>query len=149
MGLAAALSEVPRPIWIAAMVIGFIWYWPIGLAVLAYMLGSGRWGRHWGHRWGRWYNMPPGGNGGRNGDGPRNSGGSPWWSCGGPRRAEAPPSGNAAFDEYRAETLRRLEEEQKEFLAYLERLRRARDKAEFDQFMAERRRTYDTGSSPA
>ena len=50
-------------------------------------------------------------------------------------------SGNAAFDEYRAETLRRLEEEQKELVAYLERLRRAKDKAEFDQFMAERRST--------
>ena len=47
--------------------------------------------------------------------------------------------GNAAFDEYRRETLRRLEEEQKEFEAYLERLRAAKDKAEFDQFMAERR----------
>ena len=59
------------------------------------------------------------------------------------------PGGNAAFDDYRAETLRRLEEEQKEFVAYLERLRRARDKAEFDQFMAERRHTHDGGSAPA
>ena len=38
--------------------------------------------------------------------------------------SRAPPSGNAAFDEYRAETLRRLEEEQREFVEYLERLRR-------------------------
>ena len=50
-----------------------------------------------------------------------------------------PPSGNRAFDEYRAETLRRLEEEQREFRDFLERLRMAKDKAEFDQFMAERR----------
>jgi hypothetical protein len=48
-------------------------------------------------------------------------------------------SGNRAFDEYRAETLRRLEEEQREFRDFLERLRLAKDKAEFDQFMAERR----------
>jgi hypothetical protein len=48
-------------------------------------------------------------------------------------------SGNRAFDEYRAETLRRLEDEQKEFGAFLDRLRFAKDKAEFDQFMAERR----------
>ena len=34
-------------------------------------------------------------------------------------------SGNAAFDEYRSETLRRLEDEQKEFVDYLERLRQA------------------------
>ena len=51
----------------------------------------------------------------------------------------AAPRGNHAFDEYRAETLRRLEEEQKEFASFLERLRFAKDKAEFDQFMAERR----------
>ena len=48
-------------------------------------------------------------------------------------------SGNRAFDEYRTETLRRLEDEQREFLEFLERLRHAKDKAEFDQFMAERR----------
>jgi hypothetical protein len=48
-------------------------------------------------------------------------------------------SGNRAFDEYRVETLRRLEEEQREFRDFLERLRQAKDKAEFDQFMAERR----------
>ena len=47
--------------------------------------------------------------------------------------------GNRAFDDYRAETLRRLEEEQREFRDFLERLRAAKDKAEFDQFMAERR----------
>ena len=47
-------------------------------------------------------------------------------------------SGNRAFDEYREETLRRLEDEQREFTEFLDRLRHARDKAEFDQFMAER-----------
>jgi hypothetical protein len=62
------------------------------------------------------------------------------WGCGGGRHGRARSSGNAAFDDYRAETLRRLEEEQQEFAAYLERLRRARDKAEFDAFMADRRR---------
>lgn len=48
-------------------------------------------------------------------------------------------TGNAAFDDYRQETLRRLEEEADEFQTFLERLRKARDKAEFDQFMADRR----------
>ncbi len=48
-------------------------------------------------------------------------------------------SGNHAFDEYRSETLRRLEEEQKEFREFLDRLRFAKDKTEFDAFMAERR----------
>jgi hypothetical protein len=50
-----------------------------------------------------------------------------------------PSSGNHAFDEYRTETLRRLEEEQREFRDFLDRLRFAKDKAEFDQFMADRR----------
>ena len=47
-------------------------------------------------------------------------------------------SGNQAFDEYRAETLRRLEEEYHAFQGFLGQLRMAKDRAEFDQFMAER-----------
>ena len=39
-----------------------------------------------------------------------------------------PSSGNHAFDEYRSETLRRLEDEQREFRDFLERLRFAKDK---------------------
>ena len=55
----------------------------------------------------------------------------------------------AAFDDYRHETLNRLEEEEREFQAFLERLRRARDKSEFDAFMDERRNrtTPTTGES--
>ncbi len=48
-------------------------------------------------------------------------------------------SGNRAFDDYREETLKRLEEEQREFKDFLARLRFARDRSEFDQFMTERR----------
>ena len=48
-------------------------------------------------------------------------------------------SGNRAFDDYRAETLKRLEDEEREFKEFLERLRVAKDRAEFDHFMAERR----------
>jgi len=55
-----------------------------------------------------------------------------WWG-------QPPSSGNHAFDEYRTETLRRLEEEQREFREFLDRLRFAKDKTEFDAFMAERR----------
>ena len=50
-----------------------------------------------------------------------------------------PSSGNRAFDEYRADTLRRLEEEQVEFRNFLDRLRHAKDKEEFDAFMAQHR----------
>ncbi len=46
-------------------------------------------------------------------------------------------SGNSAFDAYRNETLKRLEDEQSAFQSFLGRLREARDQAEFDQFMDE------------
>jgi hypothetical protein len=52
---------------------------------------------------------------------------------------QPPSSGNRAFEEYRAEMLRRLEAEEREFREFLERARMAKDRAEFDQFMAERR----------
>ena len=57
-------------------------------------------------------------------------------------------SGNRAFDEYRAETLRRLEEEHHAFQEYLDRLRMAKDRAEFDQFMAERGAGPESPSKP-
>jgi hypothetical protein len=124
--IAARLDELPRPAWIALMVLGFILFWPIGLAILAYLIWSGRmscW-RHGGAR--RWDEQKD-----RMHDAARR-----WWHGG----REAPSSGNRAFDEYREETLRRLEDEQREFRDFLERLRHAKDKAEFDEFMAERRR---------
>ena len=45
------------------------------------------------------------------------------------------PSGNTAFDAYKEDTLRRLEDEQSSFEDFLQRLRDAKDKAEFDEFM--------------
>lgn len=125
MELAAKLDDWGKPAWIAATVFAFIVFWPIGLALLAYLFWSGRMGcSSMGGR-GRWH---------RNGEGNGRSG--PWF--GGRRRAAS--SGNLAFDEYREETLRRLEEEQKGFMDFLDNLRRAKDKAEFDQYMAERGR---------
>jgi hypothetical protein len=47
-------------------------------------------------------------------------------------------SGNASFDAYRADTLRRLETEQQSFEEFLEHLRTARDKREFDNFLDHR-----------
>lgn len=46
---------------------------------------------------------------------------------------------NTAFEEYRAETLRKLDEEQGSFREFLSGLRRSRDKQEFDSYMAARR----------
>jgi len=58
-------------------------------------------------------------------------------------------SGNRAFDDYRSETLKRLEEEEREFKDFLARLRFAKDRAEFDQFMADRRQRPFEPDSPA
>jgi Protein of unknown function (DUF2852) len=119
MPIVAKLDELGKPAWIVLMILGFIVFWPLGLAILAYIIGSGRMGC-WknGGRWGRWH---------ENADRMRGH-----WHF--PRS-----SGNRAFDEYRMETLKRLEDEQREFQDFLERLRLAKDKQEFDQFMADRR----------
>ncbi len=57
-------------------------------------------------------------------------------------------SGNRAFDDYRSETLKRLEDEQRDFKEFMEKLRVAKDRAEFDDFMAARRqRGNEQGSA--
>jgi hypothetical protein len=107
------LEEVPAPIWIAVGLLAFLVWWPLGLLVLALamwrgcMLCCGFGFGHWNDRVDR----------------------SPV-----PREgaAPSPTSGNRAFDAYRAETLKRLEEEQSSFREYLERLRQAKDRTEFE-----------------
>ena len=149
-GVIGKIDEFGKPAWIALMVLGFILWWPIGLAILAYILWSGRmwsgpmgcgWSRrgdveewrqraiervnraaeHWERKRARWEERRQryGGQSGRG--------------------AGLSDTGNRAFDEYRADALRRLEEEAHEFRAFLERLRMAKDRAEFDEYMKERR----------
>lgn len=114
MELVQTIDDYGKPAWITVMILGFILFWPIGLGILAYLIWSGRMGcrsRDWkGYAEKRWH------------------------------RAQSTfgSTGNKAFDEYRQQTLKRLEEEADEFHAFLDRLREARDKAEFDQFMADR-----------
>lgn len=141
MPITAKLDEFGKPAWIALIVLGFMAFWPLGLAILAFTLWSGRMGCGYGNsdRWQRkmdrlqqkmdWMRSRMSG-----GQGGGNSSGNPWGGWGAP-----PSSGNRAFDEYRTETLKRLEDEQREFRDFLERLRFAKDKTEFDAFMAERR----------
>lgn len=113
------LDDRGKGAWIAAMVLSFIFFWPVGLALLAYMIWSKRmfangcgFGRH-----------------------------SSRFSAGcGSRRQHFRSSGNTAFDAYKADTLDRLEREQEEFESFLRRLRESKDKAEFDQYMDERAR---------
>ena len=52
---------------------------------------------------------------------------------------QRPSSGNRAFDEYRDATLNALDEERSKFGEFLERLRKSKDKADFERFMADRR----------
>ena len=92
--------------WIIAMILGFVFFWPLGLALLAYMIWSKR-----------------------------------MFGCSNRQsrvRYYAPTTGNSAFDAYREETLKRLEDEHREFVDFLQKLREAKDKAEFDQFMQNR-----------
>jgi hypothetical protein len=107
----AWLDRKGKGAWIAAMVLGFIFFWPVGLALLFYMIWSNRmFGKSCTQRSHRSHRMT----------------------------ASMGSSGNSAFDAYKADTLRRLQEEQENFEAFLERLRAAKDKSEFDQFMEER-----------
>ena len=43
-GVAERLDEIGKPVWSALMVLGFALFWPVGLALLAFLLWSGRWG---------------------------------------------------------------------------------------------------------
>lgn len=94
-----------KPAWIAALIAGFVLAWPVGLAILGYMIWSDR-----------------------------------MFTCRKSRHMNPTrPTGNLAFDAYREETLKRLEDEHAAFLDFLGKLREAKDKAEFDQFMQDRR----------
>ena len=120
-----------RPAWtpatIGLMVLGFIVFWPLGLAMLAYIM--------WGDRLDGWK-----GDVGRATDAMNRN----WGRFG---RAAAMPqrTGNVAFDDWRDAELKRIEQERRkldemrrEFDDYLRELRRAKDQKEFDQFMAQR-----------
>ena len=96
MPIVAKLDELGKPAWIALMILGFVIWWPVGLATLAFIIGSGRMSCWKGGGMSRWHGAA---------DQARNAG--TWWQ---PSRS----SGNRAFDDYREETLRRLEEEQRE-----------------------------------
>ena len=105
----AWLDNKGKGAWIAAMVLGFIFVWPVGLALLLYMIWSKR-------MFSKSRSM----------------------TCGRRRMHTMTSTGNSAFDSYRDEMIRRLEDEQKSFEEFLQRLREAKDKSEFDQFMDER-----------
>ena len=126
------LDDRGKKAWIFATILGFIFAWPVGLGLLAYMIWSKRmFNRSCGHRH----------------DTDQSRGHGPWGHHAGSMgysrdtlRSTFRSSGNAAFDTYKADTIRRLQEEQEAFEAFLQRLRDAKDKSEFDNFMADRAR---------
>jgi len=122
-----------RPAWtpatIALTVIGFMVFWPLGFAMLAYVL--------WGDRLNTFKR-----------DVNRATDGMFSRARGFGARANWSATGNVAFDEWRAKELERLDRERRkldelyeEFDAYARELRRAKDQEEFDRFMANRGRT--------
>ena len=110
----AWLDSKGKGAWIAAMVLGFVFFWPIGLAILFYMIWSKR-----------MFNSSC-----RSRQSHR--------SIGRFSRSSVNITGNSAFDAYKSDTLERLEREQHDFEAFLTRLRDSKDKVEFDAFMEER-----------
>lgn len=135
-------SALLRPDWtpatIALMVLGFVVFWPLGLAMLAYILFGERL---------------------RNFKRDANQAADGMFAgCRGThnRYRSHYPSGNVAFDDWRKAELDRLDEERRkldemraEFDTYVRELRRAKDQEEFDRFMRDRanRRKDDNGSS--
>lgn len=118
----AWLDQRGKWAWIATMVLAFIIFWPVGLALLAYMIwGKQMFSRSCGQRRHHMHDQMHA------------------WGRHAMRAAQ--PTGNRAFDDYKAQALRRLEEEQEAFETFLQRLRTSKDKTEFDAFMDERAKT--------
>ena len=125
-------SALIRPDWtpatIALMVLGFVVFWPLGLAMLAYILFGDRLKSF------------------RKDANDTVDGVFSSFKRG--RRGYCRPqfrTGNVAFDDWRDAELTRLDEERRkldemreQFDEYVRELRRAKDQEEFDRFMRER-----------
>ena len=127
-----------RPAWtpatIALMVIGFMVFWPLGLAMLAYII--------WGDRLEGFKRDANRATDGIFAGCRRGADKAHRWGHGSAR------TGNVAFDDWREKELARLDEERRkldemreEFDEYARELRRAKDQEEFDRFMASRNKS--------
>ncbi|WP_192178351.1 DUF2852 domain-containing protein [Mesorhizobium amorphae] len=127
-----------RPAWtpatIALMVIGFMVFWPLGFAMLAYII--------WGDRLDGFKRDVNRATDGIFAGCRRGSDKAARWGHGSAR------TGNVAFDDWREKELERLAEERRkldemltEFDDYARELRRAKDQDEFDRFMANRNKS--------
>src|SRR4051794_26076250 len=105
MLIAERLDELGRPAWIALMILSFFVFFPLGLAMLAFLIWSGRMSCHYGtgnnDRWNRkMERLQEKMDRVRNAMGGQSAGRGGFWGG-------TPSSGNRAFDEYRTETLKR------------------------------------------
>ena len=123
-----------KPVELLAMVLGFMVFWPIGVGVIAWKYfrrGDTRPADWFGAMRDRFERLNA------SGIGPA---ARPDWSGFGFGQ-----SGNAAFDEWRKQEIERLDQErrkleaaQKDFAAFVDQARRARDREEFERFMRDR-----------
>jgi hypothetical protein len=104
------------PIGLVAMILGFIVFWPIGLAILFYNIFKKK-------GWNLPMTAPPG---------------SYFWS--------RPAAGNSAFEDWRRSEIERIERErqklhdaEREFVTFLDELKRVKDREEFERFMQARK----------
>lgn len=121
---------------IVLMIVGFAVFWPLGLAMLAWIIWGDQIGAKLEELKGQFRGFTE-----------RNA----------TRGAPYAGTGNVAFDDYRTRELERLAEERRkldamraEFDGFLKELRRVKDQQEFDRFMAEfRNRTQGSGEASA
>jgi biopolymer transport protein ExbB/TolQ len=129
-------SALLRPDWtpatVALMVLGFVVFWPLGLAMLAYILFGEKF-----QSFKREAN--------------RKADTAFAW-CRTNNDSASASTGNVAFDDWRKAELERLDEERRrldemraEFDNYARELRRAKDQEEFDRFMRDRQQVKPAG----
>lgn len=119
--------DLPTPIWIALVVLGFVLFWPLGVMIMFYIMWSGKM-KCRSERLASWKSNDSG--------------------CCGIRFDKPRSSGNTTFDEYREATLKRLDQERREFTEFVKQLHRAKDQEEFDKFMSERAARQSQASTP-
>lgn len=129
-------SALLRPDWtpatVALMVLGFVVFWPLGLAMLAYILFGEK-----------FQNFKREANS-------KADTAFAWCRTNG--YSASMSTGNVAFDDWRKAELERLDEERRrldemraEFDTYARELRRAKDQEEFDRFMRDRQQVKPAG----
>ncbi|MDD9911173.1 MAG: DUF2852 domain-containing protein [Ahrensia sp.] len=133
----ALIRPAWTPVTIAMMIIGFMIFWPLGLAMIAYIMFGDRLDTF------------------KSTINETTDRASQIFSKGAEFKRGFDRTGNVAFDEWREAELKRLHEERikldtmrAEFDDYARELRRAKDEEEFNAFMAHRAKSVDNDEAP-